>query len=286
MNTTVALTFSVLVPDGEPDGLRIIEKWGWVGQCTFFPRTIWKRAKERKELSHPGVYMVWGNSEDDVLPRTYIGEGEDVLDRLDDHNRTLDFWTHAVSFTSMDNSLNKAHIKYLEAKLLERAKGASRCTLENSQFPPAPTLSEAVKAQADHFLADLLLCLPLIGIDFFEIPLAQGEQTVDLLLQGKGITAHGYEDAMGFVVRTGSRAVKEETNSISSQISKLRKSLIDNGVLEDTGQSYLLVQDYAFKSPSAASDTLLAGSTNGRIQWKDANGITLKTIQDNSARTS
>ena len=82
------------------------------------------------------------------------------------------------------------------------------------------------------------------------------------------------------MVRAGSQAVKEEVASIPGHLSDLRRSLAGQGVLEDAGGVYHLTQDYPFNSPSTAAGVLLGRSANGRIEWKDAKGRTLREIEE------
>jgi len=44
-----------------------------------------------------------------------------------------------------------------------------------------------------------------------------------------------------------------------------------------------LAQGYEFNSPSQAAMMLLARTANGRIEWKDAKGVTLKEHQEQAA---
>lgn len=276
-----ALGFSVriFIPDGEPQGLRIIEKSNWTGRGFLFPRSLYSDVRDRDELARTGVYLLWAPSESEQLPRAYIGEGDTLRPRLDSHAKEKDFWTHGIAFTSKDQNLNKAHVQYLEARLVRLAKEAKRCNLDNANTPNLPSLSEADKADAELYLADMLLCLPIVGVSFFEIPRAPEEQSQALLLRGKGILARGYEDAGGFVVLSGSQAVKEEAPSLQSYASNLRATLLSQGLLEDVGSVYRLVQDYVFSSPSTASSALLGNSSNGRDDWKDSKGRSLNEIQ-------
>ena len=41
-----------------------------------------------------------------------------------------------------------------------------------------------------------------------------------------------------------------------------------------------MTQDYTFSSPSTASGVLLGRNSNGRVEWRDAAGATLKTLQE------
>jgi hypothetical protein len=270
----------IFIPSGEPEALRIVEKSNWTGQGLVFPRAQFAEARQRLELKRTGVYILWGPSESGQLPRLYVGEGDGVLARLEQHARSKDFWTHAVVFTSKDQNLNKAHVQYLEARLVALASEAKRAELDNGNVPQLPGLSEADAADAEGFLSDLLLCLPVMGVSFFEKAKADSAKAVGLFLKAKGIEASGVDSAEGFVVRSGSQAVKTEVASIHSFLSDLRQTLLAQGVLKEAGTVYQLTQDYTFNSPSTAAGVLLGRSANGRAEWKDARGRTLKEIQE------
>ena len=280
MKKTAGFSVRIFLPTGEPEGLRIVEKSNWSGQGLVFPRAQFAEARKRPELKRTGVYVVWGPGETGQLPRVYVGEGDAVLRRLDQHAKQKDFWTHAAVFTSKDQNFNKAHVKYLESRLVALAAEAKRAELDNGNVPQLPALSEADAADAEGFLADMLLCLPIVGVSLFEKAKATGPRTRDLFLKAKGIKARGIDGAEGFVVRESSQAVKKEVTSIHGYLSELRKSLVAQGVLEDAGAVYRLTQDYTFNSPSTAAGVLLGRSANGRVEWKDAKGRTLKEIQE------
>lgn len=278
----------IFLPTGDPEGLRIVEKSNWTGRGLVFPRSIFDQVRTRPELGRAGVYLLWGPGETGQLPRAYIGESDSVLARLDDHGRRKDFWTHGLVFASKDQNLNKAHVQHLEARLVQLATDAKRCELDNGNVPQLPELSEADAADAEGFLADLLLCLPIVGVNFFDRPRAterlaasEGIRTeVRYLLKGNGITATGFDRPEGFVVEAQSRATKSEAPSIQPYLAALRRTLLEKGVLVDGGDSYRMVQDYAFQSPSTAAGVLLGRSVNGRIEWKDEQGRSLRQLQD------
>ena len=280
MSEPLGFSVRIFVPSGEPEGPRVIEKSNWTGQGLVFPRPLFAEIRSREELNRTGVYVLWGPGRSEQLPRAYVGEGDVLLPRLDSHAKNKDFWTHGIVFTSKDQSLNKAHVQHLEARLVRLADEAKRCELDNANIPQMPSLSDADSADAELYLADMLLCLPVVGVSFFEKPREPAGKSQDLFLNAKGIQARGYEGTGDFVVRTGSQAVKDEVASISPSISDLRKALIKQGVLEDTGTAYRFVQDYIFNSPSNAASVLLGMRRNGRIEWKDVEGRSLKEIQD------
>jgi hypothetical protein len=210
----------------------------------------------------------------------YIGEGDPIADRLISHHKLKDFWSTAVFFNSKDDQLNKAHVQHLEARLVSLAKDAKRCVLQNANVPQRPALSERDTAGMEDFLQQMLLICGVLGINAFQMAAGVAPSTHLLHLKGKGLTGTGYETDDGFVVRAGSESPKDAAPTAPASVVRLRQALLSQGVFVDANDRYRLTQDYTFSSPSMASDVLLARSSNGRIEWKDDSGRTLKEIQD------
>jgi len=270
----------VLVPTGDPDGLRIVEKSNWPGVGVVFNRTNYKEVVNRIEFDKTGVYVLVGTSDDSILPTIYVGEGDPVKNRLNQHYGKKDFWNWAVFFVAKDDSLNKAHVQHLESELLRLAKEAKQCKLDNSQEPLPPTLSEADTVFVESFLQDIVSIFPLLGLGVFEKTVTTTKKPSDLLsIDSKGIKASGYEDAKGFVVVKGSQLVKDEVQSIHQYMSTLRRDLLAQGVIVVNGQTYVFAQDQVFGSPSTAAGVILGRTANGRIEWKNSEGKTLKQLQ-------
>ena len=134
------------------------------------------------------------------------------------------------------------------------------------------------------FLGHMLGMLPVLGVHAFEQPpqAPVGKAAVRVLTcKGKGVLATGYDATQGFVVLAGSQAVSAVTPSFTQMTgaNELRADLLKNGVLVAEGDALRFRQDYVFTAPSAASDMVLGGFTNGRTSWKDAQGRTLKEVQ-------
>lgn len=134
-------SIKLFVPDGDPEGLRTVEKSLWTGIGVVFNRTNYKKAAQRPEFDRTGVYVLVGASEDSSLPTIYVGEGDPVRDRLSQHYVKKEFWDWAVFFVTKDHSLNKAHVQRLEWRLVELARQAKTCRLDNHVVPAPPTLS-------------------------------------------------------------------------------------------------------------------------------------------------
>jgi hypothetical protein len=278
-------SISIFVPDEELDSLRIVEKSGWTGVGVVFNRSIYKEVSNiRDEFNRTGIYILIGESEEGSFPTIYIGEGDPVADRLASHYRDKEFWSWALFFATKDNSLNKAHVKFLESRLLQIAKEAKRCKLENSKDSSQPTLSEAETSNVEAFLHNIRSILPLLGLTVFEkTKVASKKSILKLYIKAKGIKATGYEGPNGFVVFEGSESVKAESPSIHNYLTESRRDLIQQEVLVEQGEQYKLTQDYTFNSPSTAAGILLGRNSNGRIEWKDKNGKTLKEYQEEIA---
>ncbi len=164
-------TLRIFVPDGDPEGVRIIDRMNWTGLGIVFPREKWPATKQRSEFSRPGVYILTGyRSAEDELPTIYIGEGDVLRSRIDSHFQNKDFWDRGIVFTASNNSLNKAHVRWLESALVSRATQAKQCLLDNGTEPQQVGLSEAERADTEAFLREVLQILPLVGLRAFEIP--------------------------------------------------------------------------------------------------------------------
>jgi hypothetical protein len=258
-----------------------VEKSNWTGRAIVCPRSRFPEAKARAEFGRTGVYVLRGPSEAGDLPTVYVGEGDPARPRLEQHYGRKDFWTSLILFTSKDDNLNKAHVQYLESRLVSLARDVKRCVLDNSNVPQLPSLSEPDTAEMEAFLEEMLLIYPLLGLSAFEVSRAERRISPVLYLKAKGIAARGHDEDEGFVVLAGSSAVKDQVNSIdrSPHLSNLRASLKDRGILAADGEFLKLTQDFTFDSPSTAAGVLLGRNANGRIEWKDDQGRTLKSIQ-------
>ena len=164
-------TIRVFVPDGDPEGVRIIDRMNWTGVGIAFPRSKWHDVKKRSEFYKSGVYILVGyQEEDDELQTLYIGQGDGIRNRIEAHFQQKDFWDWGISFVSNSGGLNRAHITWLEYALIKRANKAGRCHLDNGNFPQEPALTESEKADVQGFLKEIIQILPLVGLRVFEIP--------------------------------------------------------------------------------------------------------------------
>ena len=166
-------TIRIFVPDGDPEGVLIIDRMNWTGLVLVFPRAKWPDIRKRPEMLRTGVYVLDGykNDEDD-LPTIYVGQADSVGGRIQSHFTKKDFWDRGVVFVSSSDGLNRAHVTWLEHALIKRAAEVKRYHLDNGNAPQEPGLSEAEKADTQGFLNEILQILPLVGLRAFKYPKA------------------------------------------------------------------------------------------------------------------
>lgn len=239
-------------------------------------------ALKRPESRYTGVYMLIG--EQDGVPLAYIGEAEDVSDRIRNHDARKDWWTTAIIITSAANNLNKAHVRYLEARLIEEAHSIGKIALENGNNPSRPGLSEAAQANMEAFLEYVLLVLPALRIDYLlrntrpnvrkpeEGQPADEVVTFALVNAKHDIRATARLDDGEFVVLSGSdaRAAWEGRGSEETGPAQRHAELVRMGILAGNGAKRVFTANYAFSSPSAAAAVVNGRPANGTIEWKVA----------------
>lgn len=157
----------IFVPEGTYDGVRFIDRLNWSGLGVMVPRARWTQTRHRAEFARPAVYLLSGASNERGRPRIYVGQAESLRQRLDSHCQTKDFWDWAYIFTAKSDTLNRAHITWLEHALIERALAAKACVLDNGKAALQPDLTEAEHAEMQAFLSEILHILALVGVTAF-----------------------------------------------------------------------------------------------------------------------
>jgi hypothetical protein len=266
--------------DGTPDGMLTATMFNWTGHVLMTPRIRLVEALKRKEAAFTGVYLLLGESLESSLTRGYIGESEDVADRIRNHDATRDWWDQVVLITSSANSLNKAHVKFLESRLIEEAKRAGTMTLENIVTPARPSLSEAAEADMEQFIDHLLTVLPAIRVDGFLVR-SRGQQVIEtaknepelkhtaqfqMRLNNGEVDAKATLDGGEFIVQPGSIG-RANWIGVDHNYKKLFDEVVKSGSYILEGGMRKFANAYAFSSPSAAGAVLSGRATAGPIAW-------------------
>ncbi|MGH9428545.1 MAG: GIY-YIG nuclease family protein [Terriglobia bacterium] len=123
-------TIKLFLVHGDAKRLRTAELSNWTGKAVAGPRSELDGVLARDEAAKSGVYFLSGTDSESGKPAVYVGEAESIRDRLRGH-LDKDFWNHVLFFISKDENLTKAHVRYLEGRLIERAKSAGRAQVGN-----------------------------------------------------------------------------------------------------------------------------------------------------------
>ena len=276
-------TVRIFLVKGSPTSIRTAEISNWTGKAVAGPRSQIEDILKRDEAGKPGVYFLAGVNPESGRDRVYIGEAEVIRSRIKGH-LDREFWKTVVFFVSKDENLTKAHIKYLEGKLIETARSVGRFELENTQSSGSH-LPESDAADMAVFLYRMEQLLPILGQEFLK-PIVKSEKKAkksDLLYcEIKGLKASGRQTDNGFVVLKGSEAVLEERPSTQRYhyAANLRATLRSDGIVEEKGDRLVFLADHEFSSPSAAAAVIHGGQANGLTAWRDSKGISIKQKEE------
>lgn len=251
----------------------------WTGQVIALPRAQLADMAGREELRRTGIYILVGLVGD--REQIYIGEGDDVFDRLKAHDRdpSKDFWTRAVTVTSKDFNLTKSHGRFLECRLIGLAQSADRVVVSNGTSPDTKPLPEPDVADMEYFLDQIELVLPVLGFDFLREQAKPDAESVtdDLLtltMTDAGAEAHAQERDGVFIVMKGSTARIKTAPSLDNNI-KVRDELVaSKRLIPKDDHLFEFASDVEFSSPSSAATVVAGGNRNGRITWQLPDGRT------------
>jgi Domain of unknown function (DUF4357) len=275
-------TIKIFLAHGDPKRLRTAELSNWTGKAVAGPRSEFDSVLAREESQKSGVYFLTGIDPESGEVAVYIGEAECIRDRVKGH-LDKDYWNHVAFFTSKDENLTKAHIRYLEGRLIEQAKQAGRAEVKNSQGSGS-RLPESDREDMEIFLEKIHQLLPALGVEVLVPTAAHAAAMTEreiLTCEIKGLKATGHLTPNGMVVLSGSQAVLNERPSSQRYPwpVNMRQKLKDEGALIAQPDCLGFSRDVEFTSPSAAAAVIHGGHANGLTAWKNKNGKTLKELE-------
>ena len=274
-------TIKLFLVNGRSSGIRTAEVSNWSGMAIAGPKSEFTDYLNRAELDGSGVYFLLGQDPETGEAAVYIGEAENLRKRLPTH-RSLDYWAQVVSFTSKDDNLTKAHVRYLEGRLIDLARELGHAVLKNQQGSGA-RLSESDTADMEVFLNRIRQLLPVLGSSVLS-PISASSSTTSeslpLICKIRELQATGERTESGFVVFAGSQAVKDDRPSAAAWSIELRQRLLERGVLAEKEDHLVFAKDHEFSSPSAAAGLIRGGNTNGLTAWRHPqSGKQLKDLE-------
>lgn len=270
--------------DGTPGGLTTAEITNWTGHVISGRRSDLADLLRRPEAARTGVYLLLGDDADVIGGvRCYVGETDVIADRLRTHHQTRDSWDRVVVITSKDANLTKAHVRYLESRLIGLARQAGRVEVENGTAPAPPPLPEADVSDMDYFVGQLQIVLPVLGVNAIRVreatsaPAGTSASPVFRLAHAKlGVAATAQQIDGEFTVLAGSTVAgrvnlkdtyRDSTARAYASYQALHDKLVADGSIVIGGTIGTLTRDVVFSSPSTAGAIVLGRSCNGRDSW-------------------
>lgn len=287
---------NMFLMDGEVTGKIKCTLSNWTGVICKIPRIQLGDLKSRDEMKQSGIYFLFGRDEDKQKDVTYIGQattrknGEGVLLRIQEHTRDThaDYFNDVIILTTQNNSFGPTEISYLENKFTQLAKEAGRYIVKNGNDPNPGNVTEEKESELDEIVENTLMIIGTLGYRVF-VPMTKkvsqdltDNHSTYLYLKrktkksNKVIEATCERTTEGFVVLEGSQVEIKDSPYLSASLKEMRQNLIASRVIQDG----VLKEKQLFSSPSYAAAFLLGMQTNGRTDWKDQDGRTLKELEE------
>ena len=295
----MSIALQILLNDEEIDGKKTVYVANRDIRCEYVPRHKVSTFKS----DYVAVYLLIGSDEEqgDLI---YVGETEEAAIRLLNHDKKKEFWDYAYFFFSNTHNLNKADVKFLEAKIYQAIKEAGRYKLENASIPKESHVHDIRQSELmdmfktiEFILGGAFNLFPFKKVDL-QLEVNETKEKINHLKQQldeleketfymtqKGADAKGYLLGEGkkFVVLKGSKtaSIEKAANSFkeisaATNLERLKKQ----GVLQEIDGYYQFNETHIFNSPSGASDLIYLGATNGWKEWKNKEGKSLEKLRE------
>lgn len=277
------LTVYTKLLDTTLSGARIIDM-GSTRTCQLYviPREQLTLVSKEKLLHQYCFYILLGQTQDGV-PKAYIGQSNDFLHRVKDHQSKKDFWDTALVFVSKANEVYASEVLFLEYLGITKAIEAGSYSLnENKQMPQKPSIAPDKENDMELFFNEIMFLTKFYGCGIFESSKEDGQLEnheqpytfyMDAPKSGVKAALDYYPLANRFVIKAGSRIRGKASKSIPAAIRKRRDELITiPSIMRPEGEFYILTMDIELlnSSPSAAASFCTGTAMQGTTAWVDA----------------
>lgn len=276
-------TIELYLVNGTADSIITAELSNWNGKAVKIPRIEVPTCK-REDITNAGVYFLFCK-EDDGPDSVYIGEAENIKERLLQHirdnqaEREQYYWNTAVLFIGAD--LNKALIRYLENRLVEIARSNNRYTVLTKNTYKKTVMKESQISAMEEFIENIKILINALGYKVLEPFIAKDsdkgtDKSEEYYLNVGTAKATGVVTSEGFVVYKGAVIKGDMAKEPYAPAVKLRDPLISSGKVKDG----ITTEDILFSSSSPAAIFVLGYSASGPQTWKNKDGKTLKEVEE------
>lgn len=260
--------------NGQPDGIRSIRRNLSTMTVYVIPRPLLAEAKTISGINRPGIYYLINENDDNKIAQIYVGQTRNGILRLDDHNRSKDFWNKAIMFLADNKTFSLDIISGLEKFAIIKAQESKRYKVENTVVPKYE-IDEYDMASVEEIYDEIQF---IMGTQGYKMDNVKSSTSSDIFHTTRnGISALGIYDGEKFQVLEGSQININKPVHLA-RYNKQRAELLASGEISQVDGKYFLNITIEFNTPSGASDFVLGGSTNGWVEWKNSEGKTLNEI--------
>lgn len=265
----------IIYHNGQPDGIRSIRRHLSTMTTYVIPRPLLAEARKITGINRPGIYYLINENDENKIAQIYIGQTRNGVVRLDDHNRSKDFWNKSIMFLADSKTFSLDMISGLEEYAIIKAHESNRYKVENS-VKPKYEIDEYDLPSIEEVYEEIQFIMATQGYKLDNARASLNESSVFHTTRN-GIKAYGVYDGDKFQVLEGSQIDISKIipfNKLQTQ----RDEALKNGDIVFENGIYILKKSMEFSSPSAASCFVLGGNTNGWLEWKNQDGKTLDEI--------
>lgn len=261
--------------NGQPDGIRSIRRHLSTITTYVIPRPLLSEAKKISAITRPGIYYLINENDENKIAQIYIGQTKNGIARLDDHNRSKDFWNKAIMFLADNKTFSLDMISGLEEYAILKAHESKRYKVENS-VSPKYEIDEYDLPSIEEVYDEIQFIMATLGYKMDDAKQYNDNREIFHTTRN-GILAYGVYMGDKFQVLEGSQ-INLAKSATLEKYNKQRAELQASGDIVMQNGSNILKITLEFNTPSGASDFILGGSTNGWVEWKNTNGKTLDEV--------
>lgn len=285
LSELVGRVVKIFITGQDPRSLRTVELDNWTGVAITGQPEFFRKALEDEVLSRSCVYLLIRSSADDDLPEIYVGESDDFSQRYASGKFPIEFDTFLI-FTSKDDNLTRAHVKWLERELWSILKGNSgKVVVANANKPTSSNLPRADIATMQTYLGNMIYVLEALGYDLFSIQertsTSPAKQADPAAIEMPGLSLDLYASLPkrpddraylkyadgAYDLLAGSKINMKATETLPANVRRLRDDMIKDGRLVSRGDHLELTKNIPFSKPSPASALVKGRSSTGYQDW-------------------
>ena len=231
----ISKKLEIIYHNGQPDGIRSIRRHLSTMTTYVIARPLLSEAKKLTGINRPGIYYLISENDDNKIAQIYVGQTRNGVSRLDDHNRSKDFWNKAIMFLADSKTFSLDMISGLEAYAINKATESKRYKVENT-VNPKYEIDEYDLPLIEEVYEEIKFIMATQGYKMENTKTALNAANV-LHTTRNGVQAFGIYDGEKFEVLEGSE-IDMGRKCHSDKMESQRQTAIQNGNISSIGGNH------------------------------------------------